>query len=47
MLVSQTFVLISIHAPLTGCDICKTFQIPIGVISIHAPLTGCDIKSPP
>ena len=35
---------ISIHAPLTGCDLgchdsCATYK----AISIHAPLTGCDL----
>ena len=38
------YCLISIHAPLTGCDdddILRTLNIPI---SIHAPLTGCDIR---
>ena len=34
---------ISIHAPLTGCDI-KTLAdyFNVSLISIHAPLTGCD-----
>ena len=35
---------ISIHAPLTGCDnkyFCK--RKSISPISIHAPLTGCDV----
>ena len=35
--------MISIHAPLTGCDVSFCFWIVIFVdISIHAPLTGCD-----
>ena len=35
---------ISIHAPLTGCDIHEYFaNSRIEGISIHAPLTGCDI----
>ena len=35
--------MISIHAPLTGCDQLVTVLdvLPIS-ISIHAPLTGCD-----
>ena len=33
---------ISIHAPLTGCDRCCPNAPSIGQISIHAPLTGCD-----
>ena len=35
--------IISIHAPLTGCDYLG-YNLPngIAVISIHAPLTGCD-----
>ena len=34
---------ISIHAPLTGCDVnvSVTETVPFD-ISIHAPLTGCD-----
>ena len=37
--------LISIHAPLTGCD-CLMHSIGHiqSPISIHAPLTGCDLK---
>ena len=36
--------IISIHAPLTGCDSFKKSQIMKAMeISIHAPLTGCDI----
>ena len=36
-------ILISIHAPLAGCD--RIFQIPysFSLISIHAPLAGCDV----
>ena len=36
--------LISIHAPLTGCDVNRfaSFNNFIN-ISIHAPLTGCDL----
>ena len=33
---------ISIHAPLTGCDIYNISILYIIEISIHAPLTGCD-----
>ena len=34
--------LISIHAPLAGCDRRETELIPTKTISIHAPLAGCD-----
>ena len=34
--------LISIHAPLTGCDATKLCNNINYYISIHAPLTGCD-----
>ena len=35
--------IISIHAPLTGCDdLGFTVLITEADISIHAPLTGCD-----
>ena len=34
--------IISIHAPLTGCDRDFALMCPCGHISIHAPLTGCD-----
>ncbi len=34
--------LISIHAPLAGCDVPDGGDDPKGVISIHAPLAGCD-----
>ena len=35
---------ISIHAPLTGCDVFMlgSWKRQEGSISIHAPLTGCD-----
>ena len=35
---------ISIHAPLTGCDLnhAQTYN-SFCLISIHAPLTGCDL----
>ena len=33
---------ISIHAPLTGCDLINHVFIFMFNISIHAPLTGCD-----
>ena len=34
---------ISIHAPLTGCDVEATYKERyMPTISIHAPLTGCD-----
>ena len=39
--------IISIHAPLTGCDLLTIEQyLRILLISIHAPLTGCDHKFP-
>ena len=34
--------LISIHAPLAGCDKMPMTEIATVVISIHAPLAGCD-----
>ena len=34
---------ISIHAPLAGCDCPSSGQAPRPVISIHAPLAGCDV----
>ena len=34
---------ISIHAPLTGCDIMADMLALLKGISIHAPLTGCDL----
>ena len=34
--------LISIHAPLAGCDCCVMDKNAGGAISIHAPLAGCD-----
>ena len=37
--------MISIHAPLTGCDWAKYITGKIIFISIHAPLTGCDGKN--
>ena len=34
---------ISIHAPLTGCDVNTNASYYLAkIISIHAPLTGCD-----
>ena len=35
---------ISIHAPLTGCDIVVMVGAHTDAISIHAPLTGCDLE---
>ena len=42
---SQFFkILISIHAPLTGCDANFVSNLSTySLISIHAPLTGCDL----
>ena len=34
--------IISIHAPLTGCDSRPSISSSSSFISIHAPLTGCD-----
>ena len=39
--------LISIHAPLAGCDVALLGQIAAVVISIHAPLAGCDASQSP
>ena len=36
---------ISIHAPLAGCDISVGCAVKVHVISIHAPLAGCDAFS--
>ena len=36
---------ISIHAPLTGCDLLAYAVTKTPHISIHAPLTGCDLIS--
>ena len=38
--------MISIHAPLAGCDPTALEQALDEAISIHAPLAGCDIASP-
>ncbi len=38
--------IISIHAPLTGCDDSAGYSMAMQTdISIHAPLTGCDHNS--
>ena len=37
--------LISIHAPLAGCDDRSVVAVPQILISIHAPLAGCDSVS--
>ena len=37
--------LISIHAPLAGCDDTSEGYMLIDLISIHAPLAGCDSKN--
>ena len=37
------FLLISIHAPLAGCDYKQLFAKHLFRISIHAPLAGCDV----
>ena len=42
-ILTQSF--ISIHAPLTGCDIVGVYSLLHMLISIHAPLTGCDTIS--
>ena len=38
----KQYVLISIHAPLAGCDALYTTLFINSKISIHAPLAGCD-----
>ena len=35
-------IIISIHAPLAGCDLILPRVLPLHRISIHAPLAGCD-----
>ena len=42
LLSSGMALIISIHAPLTGCDAGRSPVFPGRQISIHAPLTGCD-----
>ena len=43
VLIIVALVDISIHAPLTGCDVHGLFRLGLALgISIHAPLTGCD-----
>ena len=44
--ISKLFaIIISIHAPLTGCDYCPpSCFLAHTDISIHAPLTGCDTR---
>ena len=38
-------VMISIHAPIVGCDISERFSaLGISLISIHAPIVGCDLN---
>ena len=46
--ISKLFaIIISIHAPLTGCDYCPpSCFLAHTDISIHAPLTGCDRIDP-
>ena len=34
--------MISIHAPIVGCDVNADFTIFPNIISIHAPIVGCD-----
>ena len=34
--------MISIHAPLAGCDEILRLDLQLFAISIHAPLAGCD-----
>ena len=43
---SEQVVIISIHAPLAGCDSGMMAIITDAYISIHAPLAGCDTVSP-
>ena len=40
-------IIISIHAPLTGCDVLSGYNNRLYNISIHAPLTGCDRQRTP
>ena len=40
--IRQNIRMISIHAPLTGCDQNLDDMVQQDKISIHAPLTGCD-----
>ena len=37
--------LISIHAPLAGCDALYSYLDGAACISIHAPLAGCDLST--
>ena len=39
--------LISIHAPLAGCDSAIKKMAADAMISIHAPLAGCDLAYEP
>ena len=45
MKLTINFGIISIHAPLAGCDRDYTLETYQTVISIHAPLAGCDMSS--
>ena len=36
------FKVISIHAPIVGCDVDNLNLLPLNTISIHAPIVGCD-----
>ena len=40
----QRWGIISIHAPLAGCDIRELMRQEHVIISIHAPLAGCDLE---
>ena len=37
---------VSIHAPREGCDICKGLRFRLALVSIHAPREGCDSIPP-
>ena len=38
-------VVVSIHAPLAGCDVVIPINERFGEVSIHAPLAGCDARA--
>ena len=39
----KTLSMISIHAPIVGCDSMQAIEtLQITIISIHAPIVGCD-----
>ena len=42
LVLTGTGYLISIHAPIVGCDLTSPFLLSRETISIHAPIVGCD-----